>query len=116
MKDRLNKKFDVTREFEETLAKGPPQENYVLRLYITGMTPRSVEALASIKRFCEKHLQGHYDLEVVDIYQQPLAARDEQIIAAPTLVKSLPAPLRRLVGNLAHEDRVFAGLDLVRKA
>ncbi len=89
---------------------------YVLRLYITGMTPRSAEAIASIKTICEKHLDGHYDLEVIDIYQQPSLAKDEQIIAAPTLVKKLPLPLRRLVGNLSQEDRVLLGLDLRRKS
>jgi circadian clock protein KaiB len=88
------------------------QEPYVLRLYVTGMTPRSTAAFATIKRICEKHLYGHYDLEVIDIYQQPSLAKDEQIIAAPTLVKLLPTPLRRLIGNLADEERILSGLDL----
>ena len=110
-----NKKFAVTREFEKTLINGHEKEQYVLRLYVTGMTPRSAEAISSIKAICEKHLDGHYDLEVIDIYQQPSLAKDEQIIAAPTLVKKLPMPLRRLVGNLSQEDRVLLGLDLRRK-
>ena len=93
---------------------GQGKEPYVLQLYITGMTPRSTEAFSSIKTICEKHLQGRYDLEVIDIYQHPSVAREEQIIAAPTLVKRLPAPLRRLVGNLSQEDRVLSGLDLNR--
>ena len=84
----------------------------MLRLFITGMSPRSTQAYTSIKAICEKYLQGRYDLEVIDIYQQPSLARDEQIIAAPTLVKKLPAPLRRLVGNLSQEERVLMGLDL----
>ena len=115
MKNRPNKKFDVSREFEKALAKSHKEEQYVLRLYVTGMTPRSAEAFASIKAICEQHLNGRYDLEVIDIYKQPSLARDEQIIAAPTLIKKLPAPLRRLVGNLSQEERVLFGLDLHRK-
>jgi circadian clock protein KaiB len=111
MKNRL-KKLDPTQEFEEILGHGGLDEAYVLRLYVTGMTPRSAEALASIKAICEKHLQGRYDLEVIDLYQHPALASEEQIIATPTLIKRLPAPLRRLVGNLAHEERVLFGLDL----
>jgi circadian clock protein KaiB len=79
------------------------------------MTPRSTDAVASIKALCEEHLQGRYDLEVVDIYQHPHLAKDEQIIAVPTLVKHLPAPLRRLIGNLSDIERVLLGLDLRRK-
>jgi len=115
MKNQRNRKFEVTRIFENTLAKAARRdESYVLRLFITGMTARSTEAYTTIKALCEKHLHGRYDLEVIDIYQQPSLARDEQIIAAPTLVKKLPAPLRRLVGNLSQEDRVLVGLDLPR--
>lgn len=91
------------------------EQRYLLRLYITGMTPRSTEALASIKAICEEHLQGQYDLEVIDIYQHPQLAKDEQIIAAPTLVKQLPAPLRRLIGDLSNTERVLLGLDLKHK-
>ena len=116
MTNPLSKKSDVTREFEEALTNGfPKKEEYVLRLYVTGMTPRSVESIASIKAFCERHLPGQYDLEIIDIYQHPELAQLEQIVAAPTLIKKLPAPLRRLVGNLSQEERVFLGLDLRRK-
>ena len=115
MKDRTGSKAKVTETFEATVANGKSRrELYVLRLYITGMTPRSTEAFSNIRAICEKHLQGRYDLEVIDLYQQPGLARDEQIVAAPTLVKTLPAPLRRLVGNLSQEDRVLVGLDLNR--
>jgi circadian clock protein KaiB len=115
MRRRL-KKFRTTEAFEASLeSAGQGKEPYVLQLYITGMTPRSTEAFSSIKAICEKHLQGRYDLEVIDIYQHPNLAR-EQIIAAPTLVKRLPAPLRRLVGNLSQEDRVLSGLDLNRNS
>lgn len=93
-----------------------PEAQYVLRLYVTGMTPRSTQAVATIKSVCEEHLAGRYDLEVIDIYQNPVLARDEQIIAAPTLVKKLPAPLRRLIGDLSDTERVLLGLDLRQKA
>jgi len=86
-----------------------------LRLYVTGMTPRSTEAFASIKAICEEHLKGLYDLEVIDIYQNPTLAKDDQIVAVPTLVRLLPAPLRRLIGNLSDSERVLLGLDLLRK-
>jgi circadian clock protein KaiB len=87
-------------------------EKYVLKLYITGMTPRSQEALRNIERVCRDHLAGRYELEVIDIYQQPTLAKDDQIIAVPTLVKRLPSPLRRLIGDLSKEDRIVLGLDL----
>jgi len=106
--------YDSAAAFEKA-ARASEGQQYVLRLYVTGMTPRSTEAIAAIKSICEEHLQGRYDLEVIDIYQHPEMAKQEQIIAAPTLVKQLPEPLRRLIGNLADADRVLAGLDLRRK-
>jgi circadian clock protein KaiB len=90
--------------------KGPP---YVLRLFITGTTSRSARAIANLRRVCEQRLSGKYDLEVIDIYQHPTAAKEYQIIAAPTLVKMLPLPLRRIIGDLANEQRILAGLDLM---
>lgn len=105
----------TTAAFEKLMAGTATDDRYVLRLYITGMTPRSTEAFATIKALCEQRLQGRYELEVVDIYQHPQLAVDEQIIAVPTLVKLLPAPLRRLVGDLSNVDRVLLGLDLRRK-
>ncbi len=108
--------LDSTKAFEKALTETHRKERYVLRLYVTGMTPRSTEAFASIKDICEQHLKGHYDLEVIDIYQHPKLAKDEQIIAVPTLVKKLPAPLRKLIGNLSDVDRVLLGLDLRKKA
>ena len=105
----------TTAAFEKLAGETANAESrYVLRLYVTGMTPRSVEAFATIKALCEEHLQGRYELEVIDIYQHPQLAVDEQIIAAPTLVKQLPAPLRRMIGNLADTERVLLGLDLRR--
>ena len=105
----------TTAAFEKSLGRPRQEERYVLRLYVTGMTPRSTEAFTAIKAICDEHLQTRYDLEVIDIYQHPALAKDEQIVAVPTLVKKLPAPLRRLIGNLADEERVLLGLDLRRK-
>jgi circadian clock protein KaiB len=86
--------------------------HYVLRLYVTGTTSRSVHAIQSVKRVCETHLKGHYDLEVVDIYKNLPLARGDQILAAPTLIKKLPLPLRRLIGDMSDEERLLVGLDL----
>ncbi|HEY3319193.1 MAG TPA: circadian clock KaiB family protein [Planctomycetota bacterium] len=99
-------------EFERALQPGGKQGRYVLRLYITGMTPRSQLAIENTKRTCEEHLKGRYELEIIDIYENPTLAEGEQIIAAPTLVKKLPLPLRRMVGDLTDEERVLIGLDL----
>ncbi len=100
-----------TAEFERALTRREKQ-HYKLRLYVTGMTPQSTRAIQNIQRICEEHLKGRYELEVVDIYQQPTLAQGEQIIAAPTLVKNLPLPLRRLIGDLSSTERVLLGLDL----
>jgi circadian clock protein KaiB len=87
-------------------------EPFVLRLYVTGTTARSVRAVENIKRVCEEYLGDRYDLQIVDVYQQPDLAAREQLFAAPTLVKKLPLPLRKLVGDLSNRQRVLAGLDL----
>ena len=89
---------------------------YVLRLYIIGITPRSTKALVNIRKICEEHLQGRYDLEVIDISQHPTLAEGEQIIAAPTLIKKLPLPLRRFVGDMSQTERIILGLDLRKNA
>ena len=91
----------------------PAAARYVLRLYVTGSTPRSARAIENMRRICDEHLAGRYDLEVVDIYQRPEAAREFQLIAAPTLVRLLPEPLRRVIGDLSDRDRVLHGLDLL---
>ena len=93
-------------------AAGAP-ERYVLRLYVTGMTPRSAEAIKNLQAICGEYLEGRFDLEVIDIYQQPVLTQGEQIIAAPTLIKQLPLPMRRLVGDMSDRERVLLGLDLV---
>ena len=89
-----------------------PPEHYVLRLYVTGSTPRSAQAIRNLKAICEEHLKGRYALEVIDVYQRPTLAHDEQIVATPTLIKVLPNPLRRLIGDLSNVERVLMGLDL----
>lgn len=98
--------------FEDALARHS-SEHYVLRLYVTGMTPRSTRAVANVRRVCEEHLKGRYDLEVIDIYQQPTLAKEEQIVAAPTLIKKLPLPVRRVIGDLSSTEKVLLGLDIL---
>jgi circadian clock protein KaiB len=88
------------------------QAKYVLRLYVSGSTSKSAPAVENIKRICEQHLKNRYDLEVIDIYQQPNLAREEQIVAVPTLIKRFPPPLRRLIGDLSNPKKVLLGLDL----
>ncbi len=93
-------------------AKQLESARYVLRLYVAGMTPRSADAIRRVTRFCETHLASRYDLEIVDIYQKPTLMSGEQIVAVPTLIKRLPLPLRRLIGNMQSEDKLLFGLDL----
>ena len=102
---------DSTKAFKQLLA-GSQKERYVLKLYVTGMSPQSIRAITNVKKICEEHLQGSYELEVVDLYQQPQLAKGEQIIAAPTLIKKLPHPLRRIIGDMSKTERVLVGLDL----
>ena len=90
----------------------PKSKEYVLRLYIAGTSSKSVRAVANIKEICESSLKNRYDLEVIDIYQQPVLMKGEQIIAAPTLVKQLPLPLRKFIGDMSDTERILVGLDL----
>lgn len=101
-----------SRSKVRTPAAGGLKPSYVLRLYVTGQTPRSLKAIENIRRICDEHLQGRYDLEVIDIYQQSRLVKGDQIIAAPTLVKKLPLPLRQLIGDMSDTERVLMGLDL----
>ncbi len=105
-------KDEVNRETFEKAAEESSDKMYVLRLYITGTTPKSVSAISSIKKICEEYLQGRYNLEIVDIYQQPSLAAGEQIIAVPTLIKKLPLPLRKLIGDMSNTEHILLGLDL----
>ncbi len=102
---------DRVEVFEQAL-KDSEEKKYVLRLYVAGVTPKSTQSIVNIKKICEEHLKGRYELEVIDIYQQPVLAKGEQIIAAPTLVKKLPLPLRKFIGTMADTDRILVGLDL----
>lgn len=88
-------------------------ERYILKLYITGMTSRSARAIENLRMLCDKHLPGRYELQVIDVYQQPELARTEQIVAVPTLIKKLPLPLRRLIGDMSDAERVLVGLDIL---
>ena len=90
-------------------------KHYLLRLYVTGTSPRSIRAIGNIKKICEENLKGRYELEIIDVYQQPDIATDKMIIALPTLVKELPQPLRRLIGDLSNKKQVLAGLDIIPK-
>ncbi|MCX9081409.1 MAG: circadian clock KaiB family protein [Candidatus Methanoperedens sp.] len=102
---------DDKEEFDRLLQKGDTQ-TYLLRLYIAGMTDKSAQAVQNIRKICDENLNGRYELEVIDIYQQPELAHDAQIIAAPMLVKKLPLPLRRLIGDMTDKERILVGLDL----
>ena len=110
----MSKVRSSTHEFESA-AQRASEEQYVLRLYIAGTTPASSRSVENLRSICEEHLKGRYELVVVDVFQQPTLAKDEQIIAVPTLIKRLPAPLRRVVGDLTNEHRVLVGLDLKPK-
>jgi len=109
---KRREKIDSVADFEIAAKAAAKSQKYVLRLYVAGINPRSSEAIRSITEICEEHLKGRYELEIIDIYQQPTLAKGEQIITAPTLIKKLPEPLRRFIGNLADKDRILVGLDL----
>ncbi len=98
-------------EFEQALVDRLNQI-YVLRLYVTGVSPSSIQAITNIKQLCEQHLAGRYELEVIDLFQQPEQAAQEQIVVVPTLIKLLPPPLRRLIGNLSDTKHILERLDL----
>jgi len=95
-----------------TAARKAASSHYILKLYVAGQSPKSVNAIANIKKLCEANLQGRYVLEVVDLYQQPQLAKGEQIIAIPTLIRQLPPPLRRIIGDMSNTERVLVGLDI----
>ena len=101
------------RSTVERAAESVDTGRYVLKLYVTGNTARSTQAVENLRAICDEYLEGRYDLEVIDIYQQPSLLAGEQIVAAPTLVRKLPLPMRRLVGDMSNRGRVLVGLDLV---
>lgn len=99
----------------ETAPREAASSRYILKLYVAGQTPKSVNAITNIKKICEENLHGRYELDVIDLYQQPQLAQGEQIIAVPTLIKKLPPPLRRIIGDMSDTERVLVGLDLQAK-
>lgn len=103
-----------TAVFEEALAQSSAG-HYVLRLYVAGLSPLSLRAIENIETLCAEHLPGRYELEIIDIYQQPIYAQEGQIVAAPTLVKELPPPLRKFIGDLSQTESLLAGLDVRKK-
>lgn len=114
MIDSEDVKQTTTELFEQSLSESK-EEHYTLRLYISGTTLQSVTALQNIKKICEEHLQGRYELEVIDIYQQTESVIAENIVAVPTLIKKLPLPLQKMIGNLSNTEKVLLGLNLVPK-
>jgi circadian clock protein KaiB len=115
-KPRRGKLRNATEAFEEAL-KGDTlrRAKYIFRLYVTGSSVRSLRAVHNLKKLCEEYLSDDYDLEVIDIYENPAAARDEQIVAAPTLVKKLPQPIRKFVGDLSNTQKILIGLDIYER-
>lgn len=105
---------DSTKDFELALQE-TSKGNYVLRLYVSGMTPNSLRAIENVRKICAEHLEGRYQLEIIDIYQQPIFAKEGQIVAAPTLVKELPPPLRKFIGDMSQTERILLGLDVRSK-
>lgn len=111
MKKEPAKIVSSTKKFEAAV-RLKKNDCYVLKLYVSGSTSSSISAIKNIKTICEENLHNRYDLEVIDLYQNPNLASGEQIIAAPTLIKKLPLPLRRIIGNLSSKEKVLVGLDL----
>ena len=102
------KKKSVSKEAKKELK----DENWELRLYVAGQTPNCVKAFSNLKKICEEHLKGRYIIEVIDLLENPQLAKGDQITAIPTLIRKLPPPIRKIVGNLSKTDRVLVGLDL----
>jgi circadian clock protein KaiB len=90
----------------------PDQEFYILRLYVAGQTSRSLAAFANLKKICEEHLGGRYKIEIIDLLENPQLAKGDQILAVPTLVRKLPPPIKKIIGDLSNTERVLVGLDL----
>jgi len=111
---KSNKTSRAARALEKSLATRPTGK-YILRLFVAGATARSRQAVLRVRQLCEAELKGNCTLEVIDIYQQPGLARANQIVATPTLIKELPLPVRRFIGNLLNIAGLFAELDLITK-
>jgi circadian clock protein KaiB len=103
---------DNIAEFEEALERST-SDVYILRLYVSGVSPKSIRAIHNVKKICQEYLAGRYQLEIIDVYEKPKLAAGEEIIAVPTLIKKLPAPLRRLIGDMSNIKAFLLGMDLV---
>lgn len=103
----MTKENEGQEEFGE-----PGDEKYILRLFVTGATPNSVRAITNLKKICDTYLKGRYELEIIDIFQQPLPAKEEQVIAVPLLIKKFPLPERKLVGDMSNKEKVLKGLGI----
>ena len=100
-------------ESEQTIGTvATAERTYELRLYVAGQTPKSILALANLRKICEEHLQGRYEIEVIDLMENPQLAQGDQILAVPTLVRRLPEPIKKIIGDLSNTERVLVGLDL----
>jgi circadian clock protein KaiB len=97
----------------ETIIVDADAKKWNLRLYVAGQTPKSIVALANLKRICDEHMNGQYKIEIIDLMENPQLAQRDQIVAIPTLVRELPSPLKRIIGDLSNTDRVLVGLDVV---
>jgi circadian clock protein KaiB len=113
MKRKSGKIPDQAKEIEEALSRQPIAGRYVLSLFVTGSTPKSLRAIQNIRALCEERVPGRYELKVIDIYQHPEQIKPEQIVVTPTLIKKLPFPLRKLIGDLSNKERLLWGLDMV---
>jgi len=98
-----------------TARKKSPSDEWILRLYVAGQSPRSAAALRNLKAICEEHLAGRYRIEVIDLLKHPQLARGDQIVAVPTLVRHLPPPMKKIIGDLSNQERVLVGLDLIQR-
>lgn len=111
MEKKRKRAKTTTEEFEQALKEGS-KEKFLLRLFVTGLSPKSLEAIDEVRKLCEEHLKGRYELQIVDVYKQPTAAKEDQVFAAPTLVRLLPQPVRKVVGDMTHTEKILAGLEI----
>ena len=112
--DTVRGKDAIAMQLSEdaTATPSPAAQTYQLRLYVAGQTPKSVLAFTNLKQICEEHLQGRYEIEIIDLLENPQLARGDQILAVPTLVRRLPEPIKKIIGDLSNTERVLVGLDL----
>lgn len=110
----MSEHFGEDLDALEQAVKASREGRFKLSLYVTGSSPRSAKAISNVRAICEEHLAGRYDLDVIDLYQQPEKAREEQVLVAPTLVREMPEPIRKLVGDMSNEDKVLYSLRIQR--